>query len=71
MLSKEQKIKLVLMLKKGIIKTDQLKTFLKFGTPAPAIMADEPTDRDKELLSIEWIYKILGERIMKITFENE
>jgi len=67
-----QKLKLILYFKKGIISKDQLKRVLKFGTPAPAIMADgEPTDRDKELLSIEWIYKLLNERIIKITFEND
>lgn len=38
MLSKEHKMKLVLMFKNGIINKEQLKTILNFGYPFPILL---------------------------------
>jgi hypothetical protein len=64
MLIKEQKIKLVLMLKKGIITKHQLQSVLKIGFPLPVLIEEKP---DPENLG--WIYRNLGQKIIGITFE--
>lgn len=72
MLGEEQKIKLILMFKKRIISINQLKSVIKIGFPAPIMMVTKNiTERGKEILTLAWIYRILGQRITSITFEVE
>jgi len=71
MLSKEIKIKLILMLKKRVITKNQLQSVIKFGFPAPVILeTPDNTKEEKEILKLGWIYRILGQRILAITFED-
>ena len=68
MLSKEIKVKLILMLKKGIISKYQLQSVIKIGYPLPVVFK---TDEPEERANLGWIYRILGQQIIGITFEAE
>jgi hypothetical protein len=63
MLDKNQKLKLILFFKKGIITKNQLKSVLKIGFPLPVIFEEKP---DPENLGC--IYKKLGQQIIGIIF---
>jgi hypothetical protein len=71
MLSKEIKIKLILLFKKNIITKNQLQSVIKIGYPAPVIMeTPEISEREKEILKLGLIYRMLGQKIIGITFEK-
>jgi len=71
MLNEKQKIKLILLFRKGIITKNQLQLIVKVGYPAPVIMeTPDINENEKEILTLSWIYRILGQSIIAITFEK-
>ena len=72
MLNKNQKIKLILLYKKGEITGEQLKTVSKLGFPAPIFFESEnKSEYEKEVESVRHIYKMFGQQITGITFETK
>lgn len=70
MLSKEQKIKLILLFRKKVITKNQLQTIIELGFPAPILFDTEnTTERQKKILSVIEIYRMLGQQITGITFK--
>jgi len=72
--NKETKAKLLEMLFSGEITKEQFKKVLEIGLVCPVQfdqnnMEPEKTPHQKEIESLKWIYKRLGQEIFGITFK--